>query len=85
MHPLKKVFDKIIWDSRENKKNYEFTFIDRGSPEDRKTAPFESIKEVSKSMLTYTYEGEDIMIPLHRVSSVQNIQTKEFIWKKIKK
>ncbi|MCW3975960.1 MAG: RNA repair domain-containing protein [Candidatus Bathyarchaeota archaeon] len=85
MHPLKKIFDRIIWDRREKKKNYELVFIHRGAHKDRRTIPFESIKEVSKSTLTYICNGENITIPLHRVILVRNIQTKEFIWRKIEK
>jgi uncharacterized protein (UPF0248 family) len=85
MHPLKKMFDKIIWDSRENKRNYELTFIDRGAHEDQRTIPFGSIKEVSKSTFTYICDGKDITVPLHRVTIVRNIQTKKFIWRKIEK
>ena len=85
MHPLKRLFDKIIWDSREDKKNYELTYIHRGAKMDQKTIPFELIKGVTKSTFTYICDGENIKIPLHRVLFVRDIQKKELIWRKIVK
>ena len=84
MHPLRKIFNKIFWDEKERKDDYEVVFSHRGAPNDCKTILFNSIKKAEKSTFIYTDKEEEITIPLHRVIIVRNIQNGEIIWRKIK-
>ena len=82
MHPLKNIFNKVLWDKKERKEDYEVIFIHRGAPEDRKTISFGSIKKASKSTFIYDYEGGETTIPFHRIVIIRNVYTGDIIWKK---
>ncbi len=82
MHPLKRIFDKILWDNREDRDDYELTFLHRGPIENHKTIPFNLVKDVGKSFFIYDSDGGEITIPLHRVIFVKNVLTNKLIWKK---
>ncbi len=83
MHPLRAIFNRIIWDDKERKENYEITYIHRGASNDRKTIHMNSITKVEKSTFIYTDNGAEITIPFHRVLIVRNIETGNIIWKKV--
>ena len=82
MHPLRNIFNKIFWDKRERKEDYEVTFTHRGVLNDRKTILFSSIIKAGKSTFIYIDDEEEIVIPMHRVIIVRNVRKGEIIWKK---
>ena len=76
---LRDLLNKILWDSKENRFNYEITFIHRGAYLDEKRLSCGSIKEVRSSWFTYDSENEEVLIPFHRIIRILNINTKEII------
>ena len=82
---IRKILNRIKWDSQENILNYEITFLHRGAPNDQLTYPAERIKEIKGSYLIFTdpttEEGE-VLIPFHRIRSIYNKKTNQIIWKK---
>jgi len=83
MHPLRVIFNRIIWDNKERKEDYEIIYIHRGAINDRKTIHMNSIKKVEKSTFIYTDNVTETTIPFHRVLIVRNIETGNIIWKKV--
>lgn len=83
MHPLRAIFNRIIWDNKERKEDYEITYIHRGATNDRKTIHMNSITKVEKSTFIYANNGVETTIPFHRVLIVRNIETGNIIWKKV--
>jgi uncharacterized protein (UPF0248 family) len=83
MHPLRVIFNRIIWNNKERKEEYEITYIHRGAKNDRKTIHMNSITKVEKSVFIYDDNGSENTIPLHRVLIVRNIKTGNIIWKKV--
>jgi uncharacterized protein (UPF0248 family) len=65
-----------------SKTDYVITYIHRGAPSDEKTIPAEIIKQVGKSWFTYEEQGQDIIIPMHRVIMLMNMKTGEVLWRK---
>jgi uncharacterized protein (UPF0248 family) len=82
MLPLKNIFNKIFWDSRVDKQDYIITFVHRGAPSDEKTIPAFIIKRVGKSWFSYEDQGEETIIPMHRVITVKNTKTGAVLWRK---
>jgi uncharacterized protein (UPF0248 family) len=82
MIPLKNIFNKIFWDKRVNIEDFEITFIHRGAPKNQKTIAASLITEVGKSWFTYKNQNDENKIPMHRIISVINIKTGDFLWKK---
>lgn len=83
MHPLRVIFNRIIWNNKERKEDYEITYIHRGATNDRKTIYMNSITKIEKSTFIYADNGTETTIPLHRVVIVRNIKTGSNIWKKV--
>jgi uncharacterized protein (UPF0248 family) len=81
----REIFNKIFWDKREKPENYFVTFIHRGAPQDRKTIPCTSIVKVERSWFIYSVEGEETLIPFHRILEIKNIKTGKVLWRKILK
>lgn len=81
MHPLRNVFKKITWDTRERAKNYAILFIHRGAPEDTREINASLITKVGPSWFTYaTSESEETLIPFHRVRRIIDLQTGQTVW-----
>ena len=86
MHPLRNALNKLFWDSRENPKDYEITFIHRGAPDDRKTISASQIVEVGNSYFIYMSSAEgEATIPFHRVIEVINVVSRKPLWRSIKR
>lgn len=45
-----------------------------------KTIPANSIKKVGASWLTYSDQGEETLIPYHRITEVRNVRTDQVLW-----
>jgi uncharacterized protein (UPF0248 family) len=81
MHPLRNVFKKITWDTRERAGNYIVYFIHRGAPEDTREINASVITKVGPSWFTYSAaESEETLIPFHRVRRIVNVQTGQAVW-----
>ena len=80
---IRDILNKILWDPKENRFNYEIIFIHRGAYLDEKCLSCGLIKEVKSSWFTYDSENEgEVVIPFHRIVTILNINTGETIWKK---
>ena len=81
MHPLRDVFNRITWDTRERAGNYLVYFIHRGAPEDTREINASVITKVGLSWFMYVApESEETLIPFHRVMRIVNVQTSQVIW-----
>jgi uncharacterized protein (UPF0248 family) len=81
MHPLRNVFNKIVWETGERSGNYVVYFIHRGAPRDTREINASLITKVGPSWFTYaTAESEETLIPFHRVRRIVNVQTGQAIW-----
>jgi len=78
---LRDALNKILWDKRQNPTEYEVTFIHRGAPSDTRTIRFSSIVIIGSSWFVYC-DGEEVLIPYHRVLAVRNARTGVTIWSK---
>ncbi|MEM3737215.1 MAG: RNA repair domain-containing protein [Candidatus Bathyarchaeia archaeon] len=73
---------KIFWSGSMPVEDFTVTFIHRGAVSDKKTIPFSSILKISRACFTYRSNGEEILIPLHRVLEVKNTKTGVSLWRK---
>jgi uncharacterized protein (UPF0248 family) len=82
MHPLRNVFDKITWETRERAGNYIIYFVHRGAPGDTRQINASLVTKVGPSWFTYAAaESEETLIPFHRVRKIVNAQTSQAIWR----
>lgn len=80
---VREFLNKIFWDPRENRFDYEIAFIHRGAPMDRKILPCSLIKEVKSSWFTYESKEEgEVIIPFHRIIEIRNVKTGQTVWKR---
>src|SRR4030042_3103073 len=82
MIPLKNIFNKIFWDKRANIEDFEITYIHRGAPKDQKTIAASLITQVGKSWFVYKDKSNKNQIPMHRIITIKNIKTGDFLWTK---
>ena len=82
MHPLKNIFNRIFWDKRIDRRDCTVTFIHRGAPSDQKIIAASLIIQVGSSWFTYEDHGEETIIPMHRVITVENTKTGSVLWRK---
>jgi len=81
MHPLRNVFNKITWETRERAGNYVVYFIHRGAPGDTRQISASLVTKVGPSWFTYAAaESEETLIPFHRVRKIVNVQTGQAMW-----
>ena len=80
---LRDILNKIFWDPKENKLDYEVVYIHRGATMDQKRLALSLIKEVKSSWFIYNHESEgEVVIPFHRIIELINIKTGQKIWRK---
>ncbi|MFH1332499.1 MAG: DUF504 domain-containing protein [archaeon] len=65
MIPIRKLLDKIKWDSKEQKQDYEISYLDRITGEEIRVG-YDRIKEYDNEF----FELEGSSIPLHRIKKV---------------
>jgi uncharacterized protein (UPF0248 family) len=83
MHPLKNIFNKMVWDKRERAENYVVYFTHRGVPDDTRKINASTITKVGPSWFRYAdTESDETLIPFHRVKRIVNIQIGKSIWTK---
>lgn len=82
---IRKILNRLKWDSEESINDYEITFLHRGAePENLKTYPAEWIQEIKISYILFlNEEQEEVIIPFHRIRRIYNKKTKETIWAKL--
>lgn len=78
---LRELLNKIQWDRRQNPTEYEVTFIHRGASSDMRTIEFAAISVIGPSWFTYR-DGDEVLIPYHRVLTVRNTRTGRVVWGK---
>ncbi|MHA1650534.1 MAG: DUF504 domain-containing protein [Candidatus Helarchaeota archaeon] len=82
---IRRILNKIKWDTEENISDYEIVFLHRGAPNDLKTYPAERIKEIKASYIVFyddEAEDEEVIIPFHRIRRIYNKAKNEIIWEK---
>jgi len=80
---IRDILNKIFWDPKENRLDYELVYIHRGAYMDQRRIPLSLIKEVKSSWFTYDSEAEgEVVIPFHRILEIINVKTGETIWRK---
>lgn len=80
---IRELLNKILWDPREDPKNYEIVILHRGAYRGRKVISADLIKRVDANFLIYEDEnGDEVYIPLHRVLEVRKKDTGEITWSK---
>jgi uncharacterized protein (UPF0248 family) len=81
MHPLRNIFNKITYDTKERGGNYVVYFVHRGVPGDMREIDASLITKVGPSWFTYaTAESDETLIPFHRVRRIVNLRTGQVIW-----
>lgn len=79
---IRDILNKIFWDPKKNRFDYEIVFIHRGACNDKKRLSCGVIKEVKSSWFTYDGENEEVVIPFHRIIEILNIKTGKTVWEK---
>jgi len=79
---IRKVLNRIKWDSQETISDYEITFLHRGAPNNLKICPADRIKEIKISYLLFFDEDEEVIIPFHRIRRIYNKKTNQIVWEK---
>ncbi len=79
---IRGILNRIFWDKRENRGNYVVIFIHRGAYMNRKVILCSFIKEVKASWFSYESEGEEVIIPFHRILEIKNVNDGKLIWEK---
>ena len=75
------VLNKIFWDQREDRKNYELTFVHRGVPGDLRRIHCKMIAHLEPSGFIYqNEEKEETFIPYHRIREIRDIRDGKVIW-----
>ncbi len=79
MHPLKNIFNYILWGD-EPAKNFEITYKHRGAEGEKIVIRGDQIKKVGRSWVSIFFEKAETLIPFHRVRFIINVRTGEVLW-----
>ncbi|MHA1276612.1 MAG: RNA repair domain-containing protein [Candidatus Helarchaeota archaeon] len=80
---IRKILNQIKWDKSKNSMEYEITFLHRGAVGNRKTYSATQIKDIKSSYLIFNEtEGDEVIIPFHRIRRIFNKRTNQIIWEK---
>ena len=82
VHPLKNILNKLRWDEREQPDNYTITYRHRGAPDDVIKISASRIRRLGKSYFTIESdgEGEETLIPFHRILEIRKLSDDSIIW-----
>jgi uncharacterized protein (UPF0248 family) len=81
MHPLRNVFKKMTWNTRERAGNYLIYFIHRGALDNTREINSSVVTKIGPSWFTYnTSELEETLIPFHRIIRIVDAKTGQTIW-----
>ncbi|MGQ9722641.1 MAG: RNA repair domain-containing protein [Candidatus Jordarchaeum sp.] len=72
---VRDLLNEIRWDKRHDPESYSVIFIHRTDEGNLKEIPYTSISEISGGFFTYSYMGDEAIIPLHRVIQIKNTKT----------
>ncbi|MEM4245870.1 MAG: RNA repair domain-containing protein [Candidatus Bathyarchaeia archaeon] len=81
-HPLKNILTGILWSMGVDPGDFEITYIHRGAPQDRATVKVSEVVTVGKSWFSHLKQGEETVIPFHRVMLLRNIKTGQVLWER---
>ncbi len=86
VHPLRNILNRLRWDKNENPDNYLITYRHRGAPADIKQIKASKIQVLGKSYFTIreTTDGDETVIPLHRILEVRRTEDGAVFWVKRK-
>lgn len=76
---IRDLLNEIRWDERHDPESYSVVFIHRTDEGNTKEIPYTSIVEISSGFFTYSYMGDEAIIPLHRVIQIKNRKTGDIL------
>jgi uncharacterized protein (UPF0248 family) len=76
---IRDLLNAIRWDKRHDPYSYSILFIHRTDEGNIKEIPYSSITEISGGFFTYSYMGDEAIIPFHRVIQIKNIKTGDIL------
>lgn len=79
---IRNLLNQLVWDPRENRAEYELTYVHRGEPDGIKTITCDMIQTVEASWFTYIDTEEEVLIPFHRIRKIKHLETQRILWKK---
>ena len=79
---IRDLLNKLIWDSKEDIKDYVIVYIHRGALNDQRQIPAHLIEKVYVGSFLCTIDDEETIIPFHRILEIRNIRTQEVVYKK---
>ncbi|WP_287587679.1 RNA repair domain-containing protein [Candidatus Borrarchaeum sp.] len=79
---IRDLLNKLIWDSKEDIKDYVIIYIHRGALNDQRQIPAHLIEKVYVGSFSCTIDDEETIIPFHRILEIRNIRTQKVVYKK---
>ncbi len=78
--------NRLRWDESKNPADYEITYRHRGAPGDVKQINASKIRMLGKSYFTIQEgsEGEESVIPFHRILEIRSTVDESILWVKRK-
>lgn len=76
---IRDLLNAIRWDKRHDPNSYSVIFIHRTDEGNIKEIPYSSITEISGGFFTYSYMGDETIIPFHRVIQIRNNKTGDLL------
>lgn len=81
---IRDLLNMLKWKPGEGLGNYEIVVVHRGAPGDAKVIDGSTVVDVARRALVYLDEGEETVVPFHRVIEVRLKSTKEVVWRRLK-
>ncbi len=78
---LRDLLNKIFWDSREDPSRYEVKFTHRGADQNMKAVTVSKIRRVARSYFTLGEDGEETLIPFHRIVEIFDVKEQRSVWR----
>ena len=86
VHPLKNILNKLFWgvQTGDSAENYVIVYRHRGAPGEAKQILASDIRKLGKSYFTLSnqIDGEETVIPFHRVLEIRSLLDGKVLWKK---
>jgi uncharacterized protein (UPF0248 family) len=79
---IRDILNKLIWDPKEDIKDYVIVYIHRGALNDQRRIPADLIEKVYVGSFLCTIDDDETIIPFHRILEIRNIRTQEVVYKK---
>ena len=86
VHPLRNLLNRLRWDESKNPADYDIAYRHRGAPGDVKRINASEIRTLGKSFFTIREgpNGEETVIPFHRILKIRNTVDTSILWVKRK-